>query len=192
MTLETDPQEQLPLQHEPLRPVRPDVLGEVAYMRIWGEWMGRWAGEASDYDLPLQAILRRSVVTQRQASVAASFIRWLGTNIGRSFVEEAERMATQAPFHLPYRREDAFLCEWAIQNKLGCMYAPLLSTELNSVVLCAGASVLAPGAVPELTLDDCWVIELLVLWLGSEEGARFIASASAELQSAVRHEEVLR
>lgn len=64
-----------PLQHTPIRPVREDVVGEVVFVRRWQELMMRWSEPFSEYDAKLHEILRKDVVTQRHASVAALFIR---------------------------------------------------------------------------------------------------------------------
>ena len=81
--------------HEPSRPVRTDVIGEVVFMSAWQELTQTTViNENHDAVSFLRDIIEpvvytsRKDVTQREAMVSASFIKWLGTGYGSCFLEE--------------------------------------------------------------------------------------------------------
>ena len=105
-----------PFTHSPIRPVRQDVLGEVVFMAHWLELMARELPFDYDIDPPnemLKVVLWDLCceLTERHAQVCASFIRWLGTNNGRCFLEKADSMSIRMR-----SREEGYLCAWAIEN----------------------------------------------------------------------------
>jgi hypothetical protein len=78
----------LELAHDPMMPPRPGTPGEGIYLGLWREFL------AADPDR-LGYILRDTLVhepTQRQATVCASYMTFMGCNCGAAFTEMAERM----------------------------------------------------------------------------------------------------
>lgn len=93
--------------HRPLQPPRAGTPGEGIYLGLWQDWCAR-------NPIEWRAIFDTTgPVRQRAASVAASFMVFMGCNGGRAFTFEAERYAEQ-PFFVG--RENAFLAAWAVFN----------------------------------------------------------------------------
>jgi hypothetical protein len=95
-------------KHIPLHPPRACTPGEGIYLGLWAEF-------ATARPREWAAIFQTNgPVRQRAASVAASFMVFMGCNGGRDFTWHAERLAQSAVF--PYR-EGAFLAAWALHNR---------------------------------------------------------------------------
>jgi hypothetical protein len=96
------------VRHIPLHPPRAGTPGEGIYLGLWVEFATarprEWAA----------IFCTNGPVRQRAASVAASFMVFMGCNGGRDFTWYAERLAESAAF--PYR-EGAFLAAWALHNR---------------------------------------------------------------------------
>jgi hypothetical protein len=113
----------------------------------------------------------REPLTQSHASLAASFIIWLGTNCGNCFLDQAKKLVAANP-HM--RKSQMFLAQWAIENRRtsginhsGRMIEHLMDTAENGMF---GRS--APFPVP--TAAECEVVEHVAFWLGSDEGQMFL------------------
>lgn len=178
---------EVPLSHLAIRTPRADVIGEVVYAARWVELMDMpiadfWASEVpSRLHLVLQAIT--SEPTQRQATVAATFIQWLGCNCGQGFLHAAQ----QARANSVHPHQVA----WAIHNHR--------SRGLNGGTR-AIEGILAPWEffsiedrylsaltrVPELTVDDYETVEHVVAWLDGCEGELFLKKCQADLELQAR------
>ncbi|WP_455233404.1 hypothetical protein [Geopseudomonas aromaticivorans] len=177
------------IRHEPVRPVRPDVLGEVAFYTEWQDLMAQeppMGFMVADSHLEIILAALGGQVTQRRATVAASLIKWLGTNCGRSMREEAQRLATLEVAGLGDR---AWLKAWAVENRrdLSSNYGDrALEAILAEEFLPDGRVV-----VPELTMDDYEVAEQLMLWLGSHNGKAYLQRCEQRLRALYAAQEAL-
>ena len=72
------------LDHSPVMEPRAGFRGEQVFTRLWAEWMD---GKVNDFnnETPLECVLAdyRFSVGQREATVAASVIGWLGCGCGQ-------------------------------------------------------------------------------------------------------------
>ena len=92
MYTEHDDSERLKLRHEAIRPARKGFPREHVFAGRWRELMDARRDSLDrilcDYLAP---------VRQREASVAASVVTWLGTNIGQALLEDAKRRRVARP-----------------------------------------------------------------------------------------------
>lgn len=78
------------IRHSPINPVRADVVGEAVTMEQGASLVDRLLPfDLDECELvsPLAHMLSVPL-NQRDAEVAASFVRWLGTNNGRGYLHE--------------------------------------------------------------------------------------------------------
>lgn len=97
------------VKHIPIAPPRPGTPGEGIFLRLWQDWATanprEWVGIFSDcVDRP----------RQRAASVAASFMVFIGCNGGRSFTLEAGRLVICGAF---MTTRSAYIAAWAHFNE---------------------------------------------------------------------------
>lgn len=159
------------IKHEPERAVRPDVYGEGIFLECWQRHLQITPEYGDGYaNERFQCILSDMTPfpTQRDATVAASFIIWLGTNCGNFYLFEAKRRFT----HLTDReadRPDAYLFEWVRQNRrISCVNGGRRTIE---------------ALVEEPTYRDAEVCEVIAHYLGTPEGQAVIAEAEAEIEA---------
>jgi len=172
-------QEESVFTHDPVRPVRTDVLGEVVFMARWKELMDTPLDFEYDIDPPNQMLKKilwdvPGQLTERHAQVGASLIRWLGTNNGRAFLEQADDMSI-----LLRSRERGYVAAWALQNERR------LSTCYGWRTI---EAVLSPNPLddkrverPLLSFDDAETIENLIGWLGTGKGEDFVVQCRKEI-----------
>ena len=108
----------LSLKHEPLKPARPYIPREGLFLQRWQAYATtvdalNGFDELSNFERIFHDA--SSDIDQRRASVAASFIAFMGCNGGTDFAWSCERFAASDIFQ--NRREDAFLAAWAIGDK---------------------------------------------------------------------------
>jgi hypothetical protein len=187
-----DQTELLAFSHEGIRAPRKDVIGEVVMAERWQAYMQRFApsihDECDEYGFRTLMASFPFPLSQRLATVAASFIQWLGTNCGRCFIGDAEKIA--AALH---DRLDAWAAAWAIENAR--------HPSINGGVRIIEAA-LAPAdhyvhgrlnRLPDLTAEDYEAVEHVVLWLGSTDGKAFFADCQREINARLekeRHERI--
>jgi hypothetical protein len=172
--------ELLAFSHDAIRAPRPCTVGEMVMSDKWLELMDRPAptilDECDEYHLRMIMSAYPFPLTQRVATVAASFVQWLGTNCGRCFLHDAERIAKTLD-----GKRDAWLAAWAIDNAR--------HAGMNGGVRTIEAA-LAPSdhwengrlvRLPDLTAQDHEAVEHVVLWLGMPEGQAFIAECEREI-----------
>lgn len=172
----------IPLLHEPLVPPRDGIIGEHVYSTTWKRLMVI-APATWDDSTMLDVILTQygSPVGQREASVCASVICWLGTNCGSSFLNSCNKLVTENVFH---DRADAYLAAWAIFNKR----RKSINSGVRTIEHCLSTSSVSPRheasgqmrPALDLTADDYECIECLIQWLGGTEGQKFIAYCEIE------------
>ena len=162
-------------QHTPFRPARKD-LAEICFLSQW---------QALNAESPslLPGILGRSRCDVRSARIAASFITWIGSNVGASFIEMAKARIEDFTY-----AEPAYLATWALVNRR--------QAHVNSGVR-AIEVILSPenlfGLTPywdqqrasklSISLADIDVIESMVSWLSTPHADAFVNSCTTEYQS---------
>jgi len=165
-------QEETVFSHDPVRPIRQDVVGEVVFMANWLKLMDTHLDFEYDIDPPNQMLKKilwdvPGHLNDRHSQVSASLIRWLGTNNGRAFLEEAENMSI-----LMRSREKGFVAAWALcnQRRLSTCYGWRTVEAILSPVVLNDANV----DRPTLSFEDAETIDTLMGWLGSEKGEEFV------------------
>jgi hypothetical protein len=163
------------LSHTPVRPPRRTFLREQVYA-------SRWAKLIAAHPRVLMSILTDYVapVGQREATVAASFVTWLGTNIGQALLETAAKRTPLSPladWSKELAASDAFLSAWAHENRrqLGINGG---KRTLEAILQDDTAS-----QQQRPSADDYEVVEHLVIWLGCTRGQRFLAGCRAEAEA---------
>lgn len=174
--------------HHPLRPVRSDVLGEVVFFERWLSLMAAEPDHLDEIDPPnkmLKHVLApiRSELADRDSRVCASFIRWLGTNNGQAFLREANDHSIRQR-----SREQGFILAWALENRRGQIGWGWRTVE----GVLASQAELHADQPPALSFRDAEVIEVLVAWLGTEEGEHFLIATRDALQTAIEEERSAR
>lgn len=161
---------------EPLCPVRRHHTGEVAFMRTFQRAMGGTT-QLIDLDFltndshlfPFLKILKNMGFPQEgDDRLVATFMLWLGTNLGAGFRSRAEQLFVKTAVAF-MTREDAYLSIWAIENRkiAGLTSYPRLAITQN----------LKATFNREVTLRDYEVLEQAVSWLGSDAGQDYLAAA---------------
>mgnify|MGYP000069388066 CR=1 FL=1 len=147
------------VKHIPLHPARPCTPGEGIYLELWREW-----AEANPREW--RAIFcTTGPVRQRAASVAASFMVFMGCNGGRCFTLQAQKLAAADHY-----KERAFLAAWSDCNKrsrgvnsglrtIEYMLAREHPIASNGIAHCVDWR-----RVPDVTMDDIDVVESMVCW----------------------------
>lgn len=180
-------QEEAVFTHEPIRPVRQDVIGEVVFMAQWKALMDTHLNFEYDIDPPNQMLKKilwemPGQLTDRHSQVSASMIRWLGTNNGRAFLEEADNMSI-----LMRSREKGYVAAWALNNQRqssSCYGWRTIEAVLSPVALND-----SKVELPTLSLRDAETVETLIGWLGTDKGEQFVVQCRkdiAKLQKAKR------
>lgn len=170
-----------PLMHRPLRPDRDGCLGEAVYTYRWHERMSAQPHAepgGRPFDLVMDGLPGHP--TQRDAVVAASFAQWLGSHLGRVFLQEARRHAVDARTEAGMRR--AFAETWAMAD----LRRPHVNGgfRLHEGILALAEAVPPHGEPrrrPTCTQRDVEVIEQVAAWLGTDDGRMFTALCEAEI-----------
>lgn len=177
------------LIHRPIRKPRPGHTGEAVYASMWKVAMSEdWQEEDDRGDKvpPLEILLdnigRR--VQQRDATVAATVICWLGCNMGLSIVREGEAAMLRGECD----KRDRYLLAWTKLNvrkhyvnhgvrTIEYMLAPEdhYNTEPRHFL---GGSL---KKRPELSADDLEVADRVMLWLATDRGQRFLRQCEREI-----------
>ena len=185
---DTDTQaELLELVHEPITPARPGTPGEGVYLDLWRQYL------AADENR-LAAILRntlRGEPSQRQASVCASFMTFMGCNCGDGFTYKAEKLATgDKP---PYAwRNQAFAAAWGLENRRSVgvnsglrTIEAMLAKNLWVDRPFRGPVVNWP-ALDEITTADYDTVDCMVEWWSGEEARQMRKIAEPMIMAANR------
>lgn len=165
------------LKHEPINPPRADHVGENVYSFEWLTLNETIRRPNDPPNVLLGSILyhmeRR--ITQRHASVAASFITWLGTNCGHSIHDRAQQLL-KAGLH----RDEAYECAWAIENKRrsginhGIRYIESVLAGPDDFGKDIFSGMWGLRRMPNITIEDYETVEQLVEWLSTDRAQEFI------------------
>lgn len=147
------------IKHDPLHPPRPCTPGEGIYLQLWREWAEANPGE-------WEAIFcTNDRVGQRAASVAASFMVFMGCNGGYCFTREAEALAERTAW-----KERAFLQAWAADNarhdgiNSGLRTIEYMLAAEYPIEAKTGGTRVNWAKVPAITMHDIDVVESMVRW----------------------------
>lgn len=162
--------------HAPARLPRPDFFGETLFAERWAQRMeGRphpSAAAGADRPESLRSILAPALLTvdQRAATVAASFIAWLGTNMGQAFLVDVGRCRPILSF--------PGTAAWGVHNRRsqGCDFG----FRRLEIVLCQGASL--GDAARELSTRDYEIAEVMAKWVG-DDGWPFVELCNREISA---------
>lgn len=179
----------LVLKHRPFRRPRNGFTGECMFSAAWTRLMQTPAIEDDDnhrgQSTKLELILNHypHEIGERQASIAASFALWLGTNCGRSFLTSAKELSQKLSSN-----SYGFTAAWAIENKRhGNINSGVRTIEAILREEDFGQSQDLFSArrpnVPVLSAADLEVIDCLVDWLSTEEGITFANTCLAEIEN---------
>jgi hypothetical protein len=162
------------VKHVPIRPPR-DMCEEQVFARRWRELMEMPSGDEWSRG-PLHTILigYPYEVDQRAASVAASFITWLGTNVGKCFLDLGNKIRDNVPDAV----YTAYLAAWGVQNsrRFGNN-----SNARQIEFLVRTQADMEKDFFPEVSVKDLEVLEQVALWLGLNEGQKFIRKCEDEI-----------
>lgn len=155
---------------EPAQPPRKGLIGEMVMYAAWVQHTKDNDDGQSPPNSTLASILGPYPypLTQRTATVAASLICWLGTNIGKCFLNEANKLAASVR-----STEDAYRMSWAQQNQRrsgtngGWRTLELILAENGQVILA--------------TAEEVEAAEQVASWLGSTAGQDFLTQCEAEI-----------
>lgn len=181
--------EPIVLSHRPLRRTRTEFTGECMFAASWMRFMDSPLVEDDynprGYSTKLELILSTypHQISQTTATIAASFITWLGTNGGLHFLNEARKMMVKVG-----NPADGFLAAWAIENRR--------TVSINSGVRTIEAILSKDDHgqtqdlfwerrpyAPLLSAAEVEVVEHLVEWLSCEEGMAFVSKCETEISN---------
>lgn len=166
------------LQHVPLQPVR-NMLPEIVFSTEWKALMESTPEYVDDdfvsvfHDMFNHIPGRKK---QRHAHLAATFVTWLGTNCGASFLHAARHMKEACP--ASYRTSN-YLAVWSIENfrhsyvNRGWRLIEFFLTPDWEPT---------PQTAPTVTRTDAEIIETIAYWLGGTEGQKFLARCEAKIK----------
>ena len=170
------------IKHEPFH-LR-DLMPEQVYAEQWkalasrvipADDRGDWPGIRDDGQAILAGHNRNLHIGQYEASLGASFFTWLGTSVGRCFVN----LGNELSLTIPRGRggcgaESGFIAAWALHNTRhhsrnhGWRDADFLafdSSNWNDARYCVP---------PKLSEKHMEVLENAARWLGTEAGREFV------------------
>ena len=168
--------------HKPIRPVRDDVVGEVVFSAAWEKMATRvFNHDEEEVGVFLDlAKYHRLPDLERAARVAASFMTWLGTNCGNSFLHEASNR----------KGRHRYLLEWGKENRRE--YG--INNNVRTIeFLIAPEDHFKNGALikyPQVLFQDCEVVEMMCEWLERNNAQQMLKDCAYEIK--IRHSERTR
>lgn len=170
------------LRHIPLKPARASVPREGMFLALWQqfseqrpeEWAYIFRGRTNG---PLR---------QRAASVAASFITFMGCNGGISFTWHAEKLAASGAFT---SAEDAYLAAWVMENKRsrgvnhGLRTIEYMLAREHPIKLPLYKHRVNWKQVPDVTMEDMDIVESMVAWWASTTARWMRDSVEAQMKA---------
>jgi hypothetical protein len=160
--------------HTPYMPARDDLPEAI--------FLARWKALNTQMPSFLASVIghRASV---RDCRVAASFVTWIGTNCGTSFIYEAKSRVNDYVF-----TEPAYLATWALVNRRERHVSS--NVRAIEVILSPESLFLGRGATPyeraqklSISLRDLDTVEAVVKWLASAHGDAFVTDCVEEYAS---------
>lgn len=165
------------LSHKPIHGPRVDHVGENVYAFEWETLNVSVRRKNDPPNVLLGSILydmeRR--ITQRHASVAASFITWLGTNCGQSIILKAHQLKCAELYG-----HQAFTAAWAIENTRrngingGIRYIESILAPPDHFGQDLFSKMWGLRRMPNLSIEDHETVEHVVAWLCTDRAGEFI------------------
>ena len=168
----------VPIENMPYMPPRRGHEGEAIFLTAWQRFAARGPEE-------FQAIFTDTfrAWTQPQASAAASFVTWLGTNCGDAFLANCERWS-----RLSESNESGYLAAWAMENRrrrhvnYGLRAVEWILARTTPITE-GRFGVLDWRLVAEVTLEELDAIECIVAWLASPQGRVFVEACRLQVKA---------
>lgn len=166
-------------EYTPHHPLRTDIAGDMVFYRAWVDLTKPSESLEGSANEEFALIVRDHgyQLDQRSATVATTFITWLGSNNGAHYLNTCEQLKKTSHTRHPY------LMAWAAEN--------LRVTGLNSSKRML--ELMLEGSTP--TAADFELVEHLTVWLGSSKGQEFLQACEAKVRQQrknVQFEEFLR
>lgn len=161
-------EELLEFSHIPFRKPRVGIPFDGIYLDLWVEYV-------KTDPKRLEEILRDlcSSITQRDVSICASFMSYMGCNAGQFLHQEAERLQTQHELS----SSDAFALAWRKHNERKSyvnkglrLVEYMLATEYPILQTARFHQSVHPDLVPEISMRDLEVVDAMVDWWSSYSG----------------------
>jgi hypothetical protein len=161
------------MKHVPIRPAR-NMIEEQVFAR-------RWEALMKPSRLPYESSMIARIligypyeINQRVASVLASLICWLGTNVGKSFLDTGRQIRENVPLiRFPY------LAAWGECN---ARIFGMNSRARQIEFLTRTQDDMDRDVFQEVSVKDLEALDQLCIWLGREEGKLFISSCEEEIE----------
>lgn len=178
--------ELLDLVHTPIRPPRPGTPGEGIYLQLWQDYMAADPGR-------LHSILwsTGSSVGQREASVCASYMTFMGCNCGGCFTHAAEQLLTLSDLHsYTHSAEGRFLMAWALENRRsrgvngGIRTIEAMLAKSDAFVATTFDRRVDWDAFSEITPADYDTVECMVVWWSGRDAAEMRTIAKSMIEAA--------
>lgn len=182
----TEQGELLDLVHTPIRPPRPGTPGEGIYLQLWQDYIAAAPGR-------LHSILwsTGSSVGQREASVCASYMTFMGCNCGGCFTHAAEQLLTPSDLHsYTHSAEGRFLMAWALENRRsrgvngGIRTIEAMLAKSDAFVATAFDRRVDWDAFADITTADYGTVECMVAWWSGRDATEMRAIAKSMIEAA--------
>lgn len=175
-----------PIDHTPLKPPRATWWGEEAFHAAWQALMAKpevvWRLDNDDLDCsPLADVLDVLSVTQRRATVAATFAVFLGCNGGQGIVHAGDRIRRMASSNIEIKHP--ILAAWSQENirrswhNGGLRLMDAIFASPGDYGHCSFSGGKAIVKQPQYSADDIEVIERFCIWLDSARGRAWFDDA---------------
>ncbi|WP_321820841.1 MULTISPECIES: hypothetical protein [unclassified Burkholderia] len=173
------------LDHLPVRAPRSTTPGEGILLSLWQEYAVKHPNDFEYIFLDMN-----EPIDQRIASVAASFMVFMGCNGGASFTHQAQEMWKTGAFSYP---REAYLAAFALNNQrrrgvngglrtIEFMLAPTYPFEDPA----HGGHQVMWQVVPEITQKDMDAVDCMVGWWASPPAKAIRHVAEPEIEAANR------
>lgn len=168
----------LELDHSSIQPPRQNTPGEGIYLRLWQQYIQ--SNPKNLKEILINTMYSR--VSQRQASVCASFMKFMGCNAGKSFTHYAESLRTKYD-----SSHDAYRHAWYEINRriaginsgvrtIEAMLSPeyhIKERDNFSIV-----TIVKWSLFNSITTEDYDTVECMVSWWGSQEAQEIRAKVT--------------
>jgi hypothetical protein len=163
------------VDHIPFAPPRDGTPGEGIYLKLWQDFV---AARPDDFEDIFRDM--NDPVDQRVASIAASFMVFMGCNGGASFTYQANELRPK--FAYPAH---AFAAAWAIENQRsrgtnhGLRTAEYMLAAIHPIGNDGFRSDVVWERVPQINQKDMDAIECMVEWWSTRPAERMREIAEA-------------
>lgn len=181
----TEQGELLDLAHTPIRPPRAGTPGEGIYLQLWQDYLA-----ADPHRLHSILWSTGASVGQREASVCASYMTFMGCNCGSCFTNAAEQMLTIGDQHrLSSTEEGRFLMAWALENRRsrgvngGIRTIEAMLAKSDAYVATAFDRRVDWDAFADITTADYDTVECMVAWWSGRDATEMRAIAKPMIEA---------